>query len=244
MDRNGNIDPKPALVEFVVTLPWYKEIRLVLIALAGAAVALFFAALAFNRHRQLLRSYAQVEQKVAERTRQLELANRELLHSQKMNALGTLAAGIAHDFNNILSIIKGSAQIIEDNPDKPKKSAPAPTRIKTVVEQGAGIVNAMLGFSRGAGEPALPCDLNAVVRTRVGCWETVFCMRPRWFSIRLPACPNWPFRKDFVQQILLNFIFNAGEAMTGRKRIDLATRQTEKLPPEIYLPPAAAPRLF
>ena len=163
MDRNGNIDPKPALLEFVVTVPWYKEIRLVLIALAGAAVALFFAALAFNRHRQLLRSYAEVEKKVAERTRELEIASRELLHSQKMNALGTLAAGIAHDFNNILSIIKGSAQLIEENPDNPQKIRTRVDRIKTVVEQGAGIVNAMLGFSSGAGEQPGPCDLNAVV---------------------------------------------------------------------------------
>src|SRR5256885_16275152 len=115
MDRSGNVDPKPPSLEFVVLIPWYREARLVFISSAGAAVALFFAALAFNRHRRLLHSYAEVEKKVAQRTLELERANRELLHSQKMNALGTLAAGIAHDFNNILSIIKGSAQIIEEN---------------------------------------------------------------------------------------------------------------------------------
>jgi hypothetical protein len=38
-----------------------------------------------------------------------------------MKALGTLAAGIAHISNNILSIFKGSAQIIEDNLDQPQK---------------------------------------------------------------------------------------------------------------------------
>ena len=76
MDRNGNVDPNPARLEFAVILPWYKESRLVLIMLAGLAAALFFAGLAFNRHRQLLRSYAEVEKKVAERTRELEIANR------------------------------------------------------------------------------------------------------------------------------------------------------------------------
>ena len=121
MDRNCNVDPRPAELQFLVVLPWYKEKRLVLISMVGVAFALFFAGLAFNRHRQLLRSYAEVEQKVAERTRELEIASRELLHSQKMNALGTLAAGIAHDFNNILSIVKGSAQIIEDNLENPQK---------------------------------------------------------------------------------------------------------------------------
>src|SRR6185312_11645889 len=113
MDRNGNIEVKPARVTFSISAPWYTETRLVLISFAGLMTALFFAAIAFNRHRKLLHSYAEVEKKVAERTRELEITSRELVHSQKMNALGTLAAGIAHDFNNILSIIKGSAQIIE-----------------------------------------------------------------------------------------------------------------------------------
>src|SRR5262249_17937821 len=91
MDRNGNMEVKPARLEFAVALPWYKETRLVWISFAGLAVTLFFAGLAFNRHRQLVRSYVEVERKVAERTQQLEQASRELVHSQKMNALGTLA---------------------------------------------------------------------------------------------------------------------------------------------------------
>jgi signal transduction histidine kinase len=163
MDRTGNVEPTPAQLEFTVMLPWYKETRLVLISLAGLAAALFFAALAVNRHRQLLRSHAAVEKKVAERTRELEIANRELLHSQKMNALGTLAAGIAHDFNNILSIVKGSVQIIEDNLENPAKIRTRVDRVKMVVEQGSGIVKAMLGFSRSSdGQPAW-CDPNDVV---------------------------------------------------------------------------------
>jgi hypothetical protein len=121
MDRNCNVGTSTAKLEFAVVLPWHKETRLVLILAAGLALALFFAGLAFNRHLQLLRSYAEVERKVAERTKELEIANRELLHSQKMTALGTLSAGIAHDFNNILSIIKGSAQIIEENPQDTSK---------------------------------------------------------------------------------------------------------------------------
>ena len=148
MDRNANVETKPAHLEFAIVVPWYRESRSLWIASLGLAGALFFAGLAFNRHRRLVRSYAEVERKVAERTRELELANRELMHSQKMTALGTLAAGIAHDFNNILSIIKGSAQIIEDNLDNHEKVRTRVDRINMVVDQGAGIVKAMLGFSR------------------------------------------------------------------------------------------------
>jgi len=240
MDRNGNIDPKPELIEFVVTLPWYREIRLVSIALAGAAVALFFAALAFNRHRRLLRSYAEVESKVAERTRELEATGRELLHSQKMNALGALAAGIAHDFNNILSIIKGSAQLIEENPDNPQKIRTRVDRIKTVVEQGADIVNAMLGFSGGAGEQPGPCDLNAVAA------DTLKLLGDRFLhevEVKFEPAPDLPrawASKNFIQQILLNFIFNGTEAMATHKQLILATQKLERLPGGLVLTPAAA----
>ncbi len=252
MDRNGNMDPKPAMAEFVVTVPWYLEIRLVSIAGAGAVAALFFAALAFNRHRRLLRSYAEVEQKVAERTHELEMAGRELLQSQKMTALGTLAAGIAHDFNNILSIIKGSAQLIEENPGNPEKIRTRVDRIKTVVEQGAGIVNAMLGFSSGAGEHPGPCDLNLIVRDTLKLLGDRFLREVEVKFKPAPDLPEIQASKNLIQQILLNFIFNAAEAMAapvlrrspategGRKQVALATQKLERLPEGLALTPAPA----
>jgi signal transduction histidine kinase len=240
MDRNGNIS-KPAQLAFSVSPPWFEETRLLLVAIAGASIAVFFAGLAFNRHRRLLRSYAEVERKVAERTRQLDLAHRELLHAQKMNALGTLAAGIAHDFNNILSIIKGSAQIIEDNPANPEKILTRVDRIKTVVEQGSGIVKAMLGFSRESDAKPAPCDLNAVVE------DTVKLLGDRFLrdvEVRFEPAPGLPAvasPRDFVQQILLNFIFNAAESMRDSKHVFLATLPLGRLPAGVVLPPDLAP---
>ena len=239
MDRNGNVDPNPARLEFAVLVPWYKEARLIFIAFAGMAVALFFAAVAFNRHRLLRRSYAEVEQQVAERTRDLALAHRELLHSQKMNALGTIAAGIAHDFNNILSIIKGSAQIIEENVDQPQKIRTRVDRIKTVVQQGAGIVEAMLGFSRHSKEAAGPCDLNRVVDETLKLLGERFGREVAVEFERSEPLPEIVVAPDLVQQILLNLIFNAAESMDSHKRILISTRHWAALPDSMVLAPAA-----
>jgi len=201
---------------------------------------LFFAALAVNRHRRLVRSYAEVERKVADRTRELEIANLELVQTHKMKALGTLAAGIAHDFNNILSIVKGSAQIIEENLDDPEKVRTRVDRIKTVVEQGAGIVKAMLGFSRDSEQQATACDLNRVVE------ETVTLLGDRFLrevQVRFQPTANLPTimtRKGFVQQAVLNFIFNAAEAMTQRREVIIRTRRLEQLPPGVVLAPNVA----
>lgn len=242
MDRNGNIEQKPAHLAFTIALPWYKETRLVLISFAGMVTALFFAALAFNRHRQLLRSYAEVERKVAERTKELEMTSRELVHSQKMNALGTLAAGIAHDFNNILSIIKGSAQIIEDNVENSEKVRTRVDRIKTVVEQGAGIVKAMLGFSASTGDEPVLCDLNSVVADTIQLLGDRFQRDAAVLFTPDPAVPKVAVVKEFVQQILLNFVFNAAEAETTvkRKQIALSLRAARRLPAHLALAPAHA----
>ncbi len=242
MDRNGNIETKPARMTFSIALPWYMETRLVLISFAGMAAALFFAALAFNRHRKLLRSYAEVERKVAERTRELEITSRELVHSQKMNALGTLAAGIAHDFNNILSIIKGSAQIIEDNVSNTDKVRVRADRIKTVVEQGAGIVKAMLGFSAGSSDEPVLCDLNAVVNDTIQLLGDRFQRDAAVVFNPDPTLPQVAVVKEFVQQIVLNFVFNAAEAETTarRKQIIITLRTVQRLPENLVLAPAPA----
>jgi signal transduction histidine kinase len=239
MDRNANISRTSARYEFAVALPWHKEPRLVIISTAGLVLALFFAAVALNRHRRLALSYAEVERKIAERTQELELAHRELLHSQKMNALGTLAAGIAHDFNNLLSIIEGSAEIIEDNTHDPDKVRARAGRIRTMVKQGDGIVKAMLGFTRSSGTP-IACDLNAIVEGTVTLLGERF---QRQAAIRLDCYPNLPsivVSREFVQQILLNLLFNAAEAVTERKEIVIKTWLAEKLPVGLVLNPVEA----
>jgi signal transduction histidine kinase len=240
MDRAGNIDPDPAKLDFAIVLPWYTESRLVLIASAGVVVAGFFAALAWRRHRQLVFSYAQVEKQVAQRTRELELANQELLQSQKMRALGTLAAGIAHDFNNILSIVKGSTQIIEDNLDNPDKIRTRADRIKTVVDQGSTVVQALLGFSRGSDEILEACEINPVVDNTLKLLGDRFLREVELRFDRAPSLPRVRASQSLVQQILLNFIFNATEAMNGRKRVIITTSHAGSLPARMALQPGAA----
>ena len=240
MDRNWNVDAKPALIDILIPLPWYEETRLLLIAAAGGAVALFFAGLAFNRHRRLVKSYAEVERIVALRTQQLDKANQQLFQGQKMNALGTLAAGIAHDFNSILSIIKGSAQIIESNLENQEKVRTRLDRIKTAVDQGAGIVKAMLGFSRSSETETAPCEINSLAH------ETILLLGDRFqrdAQIQFapgPGLPEVTTTKDYVQQILLNLVLNATEALNGPGKIIVRTGLLTALPPDLVLAPTIA----
>jgi signal transduction histidine kinase len=240
MDRNGNIDPQPPRLEFAVILPWYKEVRLIWIAGFGAAAALFFAGLAWKRHRDLALSYIQVELQVAQRTEELKLANQELLQSQKMKALGALAAGIAHDFNNILSIIKGSTQIIEQNIDNPQKIRARAERIKTVVDQGTAVVQALLGFSRNTDELTETCEVNAAVENTIRLLGDRFLRETEVRFDRGGPLPAVRASAGLLQQILLNFIFNAAESMSARKEVIVTTAPCAEMPPGVALSPAGA----
>jgi signal transduction histidine kinase len=241
MDRNGNQDPSVTTQEFAVTVPWSRDPRLLGVVILGLLAVLFFAGLAVNRHLQLKRSYAEVERIVAERTAQLEKANQELLHSQKMRALGTLAAGIAHDFNNILSIIKGSAQIIESNPSDKDKVLTRANRIKTVVEQGSGIVRSMLGMGK-VGDFA-ECDTAEMIEEAIRLLGDRFPPQVHVKYEKDGAPPRLICSKGVIHQILLNLILNAVDASEGEGTIVLRTRVLND--PGVGLPLAPSPaRLY
>jgi signal transduction histidine kinase len=198
----------------------------------------FFAGLAVNRHLQLKRSYAEVERIVAERTAQLEKANQELLHSQKMRALGTLAAGIAHDFNNILSIIKGSAQIIESNPADKEKVLTRANRIQMVVEQGSGIVRSMLGMGK-VGD-FTECNPAELVEESIRLLGDRFPSQVHVKYERDGAPPPLTCSKGVIHQILLNLILNAVDASGGEGTIVLRTRVVRDVAAGVALPPNPA----
>jgi signal transduction histidine kinase len=239
MDRNGNQDPSVATAEFAVTVPFSRDPRLIGVAALGLLAVMFFAALAVNRHLQLKRSYAEVEKKIAERTAQLEKANQELLHSQKMRALGTLAAGIAHDFNNILSIIKGSAQIIETNPADKEKVLTRVNRILTVVEQGAGIVRSMLGMGK-IGDFS-ECDPGELLDETIRLLGDRFPAQVQVKYEKNGAPPRLTCSKGVIHQILLNLILNAVDASGGEGAVVLRTRVLRDLGTGLALTPQAAP---
>ncbi len=240
MDRNWNEELKPPLLLFRVSVPWYRDLRVVGVAAAGFLIALAAGAVAVNRHLELRRSYATVERQVEERTRELRRATDALAQSQKMTALGTLAAGIAHDFNNILSIIKGSAQIIAGNSHDRDKVLTRVSRILTMVDQASEVVRSLLGFGTPTERTVKPCDLNQIVERTVRLLSDRF-RRDIDVVLNLePGLPPVQAAADLVQQSLLNLILNAADAIDGHGRIEIATAPVSEPGEAPVLPPVPA----
>ncbi|HEX7860908.1 MAG TPA: ATP-binding protein [Verrucomicrobiae bacterium] len=240
MDRNGNISAGTSRAEFAVIVPWSRDPRLLVVSILAAGVTLVFAGYAVTKHLQLKRSYAEVERIVRQRTAELERANQELLHSQKMRAIGTMAAGIAHDFNNILSIIRGSAQIIEGNVHDKEKIKTRVNRIQTVVEQGTTIVKALLGLGRVNEQELSECDVVELLHETKRLLSDRF---PPEVQLQVEANEKLPevlCSREVLQQMLLNFILNSVEAIGGSGVVRLCAREVREVPQEHVLKPAEA----
>lgn len=238
MDKNGNRSAGVSRLSFAVVVPWTRDPRLLGVSIAGAGAIFFLAGLAVKKHLDLKQSYAEVGKIVAQRTRELERANQELLHSQKMRAIGTMAAGIAHDFNNILSIIKGSTQIIEENPHDLDKLKTRINRIQTVVDQGTAVVQALLGLGRLNDRPLAEVDLMALLEETRRLLADRF---PATLQLRVKMeAPIAPVlcSQDVLSQMLLNLILNAAEAMSNRGELTLEARRLQRPLDSVVLDPA------
>ena len=236
MDRNGNEEPDPSVREYTLVLPWHRDPRLLLISCLALVLVAVLSALAVNRHLRLIRSHAEVEREIAHRTRELDAANRELLQTQKMRALGTLSAGIAHDFNGILSIIRGSTQIIEANLEDRGKVLTRLDRIRKVVDQGSGVIRSLLGLASSGRTPPGPTRIARILRT------TSQLMEPP--PVRYRCAPDLPpvtTSPDLLQQILINLLANAREALPSGGTVTLEAVAIDTLPSDLVIKPSSAP---
>jgi len=99
-------------------------------------------------------------------THDLEM-EKQLRHSQKMEAIGTLAGGIAHDFNNILSGILGYAQLANMSLDDPGKITKSLDQITQGAQRAAGLIQQILTFSRQAEHKKNSLKLYLIVKEAI-----------------------------------------------------------------------------
>jgi PAS domain S-box-containing protein len=88
----------------------------------------------------------------------------QLLHSQKMEAVGQLAGGVAHDFNNILTIIMGYGSILLMNTDKDSTIKSYVESILASAERATNLTQSLLAFSRKQSIKPKNIELNSVIK--------------------------------------------------------------------------------
>jgi signal transduction histidine kinase/CheY-like chemotaxis protein len=150
----------------------------------------------------------------------------QLVQTQKMEGLGTLAGGIAHDFNNILSIILGYTNKLESSRSKPNEVPGSLKGIKEAVERGAALVQQLLTSARQTEARFSSVDLSGLVRELERMLQATF---PKTIDFKLEIEPDLPpitADKSQVHQVLLNLCVNARDAMPEGGVLTLTTSLT------------------
>ena len=151
---------------------------------------------------------------------------KQLLQSQKMEAIGTLAGGIAHDFNNILTSIINSTELAIGDLTPGSQTEADLNRVLKAARRGGRVVQQILSFSRPSREGFRPTNLGQVVQEVVQLMEASM---PANISVCSHAEPgrNFFVHADPTQmhQAILNLCTNAFHALRttgGTIDIDLA----------------------
>ena len=147
----------------------------------------------------------------------------ELRQSQKMEAIGQLAAGIAHDFNNVLTIIEGHASLQLGMPELPADVADSFTQIEQAAERAANLTRQLLAFSRRQIMRPRMLNLNVVIRDVAAMLRRLLSEN---VSLRceLPAeLPMILADETSLGQVLMNLVLNARDAMPKGGEIFIST---------------------
>jgi PAS domain S-box-containing protein len=151
----------------------------------------------------------------------------QLLHAQRMESVGRLAGGVAHDFNNLLTIITGYSEMLLLRREHDDPAAEALREILRAGERAAALTRQLLAFSRRQILQPQVLDLNLLVRE-----SEKMLRRLIGEDIDLAsalAADLGPVRADPGQfeQILLNLVVNARDAMPTGGQLTLETQNVD-----------------
>jgi len=148
----------------------------------------------------------------------------QLLHSQKMEAVGTLAGGISHDFNNILNVILGYGTMVMDTL---ADGSPAKGQMREVLiaaDRAAALTNRLLVFSRKQVVEATLVNINALI---LGLEKMLVRLIREDIALYLElADQSLMILADTgqLEQVLINLAVNARDAMPEGGKLTISTR--------------------
>jgi signal transduction histidine kinase/WD40 repeat protein len=205
------------------------------LAMGGVLFSVLIGIYILRYNFRMIRSYEEVENLVTRGNEELKSARIELLHNQKMRALGTLAAGIAHDFNNLLSVIRMSNKLVDRKARDRSGIQEHVSDIEQAVLQGKSLVGSMLGYARNETGTSGPVDVSAVVENAVSLLSKEF-LSGIALSLELDRhAPKVDLGNSRLEQILLNLLVNASEAMEGHGKLIIRLEPRSSLPSRPYV---------
>jgi signal transduction histidine kinase len=169
-----------------------------------------------GRDAALLVARDVTERRALERER--EALQSQLFHAQRMEAVGELAGGIAHDFNNLLHAIQGSLEMLDRAFENRERARQLIGNIGVATERASTLTRQLLGFAREGKYQVEEIDVAELVRQTADLFEPLL---DQDVAFKLVVHPDpMTVSGDFtqLQQVLLNMLLNAREAIVDANR--------------------------
>lgn len=146
----------------------------------------------------------------------------QLVQSEKLNALGELTAGIAHDLNNLMSVIIGSEHLLKAAVGRNNPAHENIDRSIQAAKQAAGLARKLLAFGRRQSFTPQIFDLNKLIEQQCGMLKRLI---GESINIQLVLSPYCWVKADpsHIEQVLLNLLINARDAIEGPGLITIRT---------------------
>ena len=165
----------------------------------------------------------------------------QLIHTQRMEAIGTLAGGIAHDFNNILSLIIGYTELVLDEIQKGSQLWEDLREVYQAAKRARDLVKQILVFSRQDKRERKPVKLHLVVTDAL---KLLRSSLPTTIEIREHLTATGMVLADptQIEQVIMNLCTNAYHAMRERggvleMRLEEVVLEGEAAARQLELPP-------
>ncbi|HET7322273.1 MAG TPA: ATP-binding protein [Longimicrobiaceae bacterium] len=178
---------------------------------------------------QLTRAFAEMRSAIAEREARLRSAQAELIHREKLAAMGRLVAQLSHEINNPINNIQNCLEVLErrGSPTDPNREFLELAREE--LNRMAVLTRQLLDQSRPLADAARPLNLNHLAQRVMLLARNELEARGISSELALaPALPPVVAHPDAIQQVLANLVDNARDAMPGGGTLRVSTRADEE----------------
>jgi len=167
-----------------------------------------------------------LEEEVEKKTIEIKKAQEQLMNAEKLASLGRMAAGFAHELNSPLTgIITFAHLIMKRLPETDKDNREDLQVIIDQAERCSKIIKGLLGFSRRTGYEVTLTDINSLIERTVSMVKNQARFHNIEFRLNLDrSLPQIKVDSHQIEQVFLNLLINAADAMNERGTITIASR--------------------
>lgn len=173
----------------------------------------------------LAASFNEMSLKMAADIEKLKKLNEQLVRTEKLAAMGTLSAGVAHEINNPLASISSLVQMLQTRQNTDDETREILRLVQTQINRITGVTRDMLNFSKASPAARSLVDVNSILETalRLATFDKSF-QKLRLKQELEEQLPKIPADSDQLQQVFLNLLLNARDAMPSGGELEIKTQ--------------------